>query len=209
MLTGPIPDTFTNLDYTVFKLSNNNYLTSEVPLFVLNSRAMLVIVATNINPKMVGGIELLQIIELVARDTGLPLAAPLLRGYAKVELLTIAELNSFVITAPSQNIEFICTGRVTRVDLEKGWCYVACSECTKSCSALTPHLHVCSCCWCSPVWYDDDGGDMPGDNPIPAKIESGGSSGEAALNGGTDTNGDVSNKVANPASQVVKKARMA
>ncbi|CAN7044171.1 unnamed protein product [Brassica rapa subsp. trilocularis] len=34
-------------------------------------------------------------------------------------------------------------------------------------------------------------------------------SGEAALNGGTDTNGDVSNKVANPASQVVKKARMA
>ncbi|CDY23831.1 BnaC04g02060D [Brassica napus] len=134
---------------------SNNYLTSEVPLFVLNSRAMLVIVATNINPKMVGGIELLQIIEqrnkcrrtciyrLVARDTGLPLAAPLLRGYAKVELLTIAELNSFVITAPSRNIEFICTGRVTRVDLEKGWCYVACSECTKSCSALTPHLHVC------------------------------------------------------------------
>uniref|UniRef100_A0A0D3BP58 Replication factor A C-terminal domain-containing protein n=1 Tax=Brassica oleracea var. oleracea TaxID=109376 RepID=A0A0D3BP58_BRAOL len=122
---------------------SNNYLTSEVPLFVLNSRAMLVIVATNINPKMVGGIELLQIIELVARDTGLPLAAPLLRGYAKVELLTIAELNSFVITAPSRNIEFICTGRVTGVDLEKGWCYVTCSECTKSCSALTPHLHVC------------------------------------------------------------------
>ncbi|WZZ28546.1 hypothetical protein YC2023_011947 [Brassica napus] len=29
-------------------------------------------------------------------------------------------------------------------------------------------------------------------------------SGEATLNGGTDTNGDVSNKVANPASQVVK-----
>uniref|UniRef100_M4CER9 Uncharacterized protein n=1 Tax=Brassica campestris TaxID=3711 RepID=M4CER9_BRACM len=29
-------------------------------------------------------------------------------------------------------------------------------------------------------------------------------SGEAALNGGTDTNGDVSNKVANPALQVVK-----
>ncbi|KAH0912560.1 hypothetical protein HID58_035881 [Brassica napus] len=42
---------------------SNNYLTSEVPLFVLNSRAMLVIVATNINQKMVGGIELLQIIE--------------------------------------------------------------------------------------------------------------------------------------------------
>uniref|UniRef100_A0A0D3E641 Replication factor A C-terminal domain-containing protein n=1 Tax=Brassica oleracea var. oleracea TaxID=109376 RepID=A0A0D3E641_BRAOL len=156
-------------------------------------------------------------------------------------------------TTPERNIEFICTGRVTRVDLEKGWCYVACSECTKSCSALTPHLHVCDAtmlmllvlsgiyriemdiaddtaegffvCFDDVMTklhnlkasqagqmlggYDDDGGDMPGDNPIPAKIESGESSGEAALNGGTDTNGDVSNKVANPASQVVKKARMA
>jgi len=53
---------------------------------------------------------------LVARDTGLPLAAPLLRGYAKVELLTIAELNSFVITAP-------VSGKVaTRVVLIFGWC---------------------------------------------------------------------------------------
>lgn len=54
MLSGPIPDTFMNLDYT-FTFLSNNYLTSEVPLFVLNSRAMLVIVATNINQKMVGG----------------------------------------------------------------------------------------------------------------------------------------------------------
>ncbi|CAN7135738.1 unnamed protein product [Brassica rapa subsp. narinosa] len=53
MLSGPIPDTFMNLDYT-FTFLSNNYLTSEVPLFVLNSRAMLVIVATNINQKMVG-----------------------------------------------------------------------------------------------------------------------------------------------------------
>ncbi|KAL0702441.1 hypothetical protein Bca4012_058563 [Brassica carinata] len=38
---------------------------------------------------------------LVARDTGLPSAAPLLREVAKVEPLTIAELNSFATTAVS------------------------------------------------------------------------------------------------------------
>ncbi|KAJ4886981.1 hypothetical protein Rs2_26729 [Raphanus sativus] len=80
-----------------------------------------VIVATNINPKTAGGrlflnamsgthiyldscrgILLLQsyfLFRLVARDTGLPSAAPLLRGYAKVEPVTIPELNDFIITA--------------------------------------------------------------------------------------------------------------
>ncbi|KAF3556735.1 hypothetical protein F2Q69_00016656 [Brassica cretica] len=62
-----------------------------------------VIVATNINPKMIGGILLIYSV-LVARDTGLTPAAPLLRAYAKVESMTIAELNNFVITAPSQVI---------------------------------------------------------------------------------------------------------
>ncbi|KAG2330642.1 hypothetical protein Bca52824_001822 [Brassica carinata] len=33
---------------------------------------------------------------LVARDTGLPTAAPLLRGYAKIEPMTIAELSDFI-----------------------------------------------------------------------------------------------------------------
>lgn len=41
---------------------------------------------------------------LVARDTGLPAAAPLLRFYAKVEPVTIAELNNFITTAQSQVI---------------------------------------------------------------------------------------------------------
>lgn len=40
----------------------------------------------------------------MARDTGLPSAAPLLRGYAKVEPVTIRELNDFIITAMSQVI---------------------------------------------------------------------------------------------------------
>ncbi|CAH8385637.1 unnamed protein product [Eruca vesicaria subsp. sativa] len=109
-----------------------------------------VIVATSINPKMVGGRLFLNatsgthiyfdkettarenfFYRLVVRDTGLPPAAPLLKGYAKMESLTIAEINSFIITAPSQAIHFICSGKVCRVDPEKGWCYVACSKCSK------------------------------------------------------------------------------
>ncbi|KAH0878993.1 hypothetical protein HID58_066387 [Brassica napus] len=67
-------------------------------------------------------------LNLGARDTGLTPAAPLLREIAKVEPVTVAELNSFVTTAVSEDIEFMCTGTVIRPDSEKGWCYVACSK---------------------------------------------------------------------------------
>ncbi|KAF3591750.1 hypothetical protein DY000_02020219 [Brassica cretica] len=110
-----------------------------------------VIVATSINPKMFGGRLFLNatsgthvyydkethageslFYRLVARETGLPSAAPLLKSFAKVEPVTIAELNSFITTdPPQQEINFLCTGRVSRVEANKGWCYVACSKCSK------------------------------------------------------------------------------
>ncbi|CAN6893508.1 unnamed protein product [Brassica oleracea] len=96
---------------------------------------------------------------LVEQDIGVTPAAPLLRGYAKVEVLSIAELNNFVITAPSQvcsqnyiviffidrclrlpeqsdfptmsDIDFICNERVTDIKMDKGWCYVSFSSCAK------------------------------------------------------------------------------
>ncbi|CAH8383481.1 unnamed protein product, partial [Eruca vesicaria subsp. sativa] len=59
-------------------------------------------------------------------------AAPLLKGYAKVENLIISMLNEFVITTPSQiDIDFMCFGKVSDINMDKGWCYVACSKCTK------------------------------------------------------------------------------
>ncbi|CAF2111279.1 unnamed protein product [Brassica napus] len=80
-----------------------------------------VVVATSINPKMIGGGLFLNatsgthvyfdketksgedyFYRLVARDNGVPSAAPLLKGYAKVETLTISELISFVASAQSQ-----------------------------------------------------------------------------------------------------------
>ncbi|KAG2256333.1 hypothetical protein Bca52824_075627 [Brassica carinata] len=56
---------------------------------------------------------------LVARDTGLTPAAPLLREIAKVEPVTVAELNCFVTTAVSEDIGFMCTGTVIRPDSAK------------------------------------------------------------------------------------------
>ncbi|XP_048604218.1 uncharacterized protein LOC125581962 [Brassica napus] len=102
-----------------------------------------VIVATNINPKMVGGRLFLNATSethiyfdretsagetCFYKDTGLLSVAPLLRAYAEVENVTMAELKFFIIMASSQEIDFLCPGRVSRVDTYKGWCYVACSK---------------------------------------------------------------------------------
>ncbi|KAG5408603.1 hypothetical protein IGI04_004922 [Brassica rapa subsp. trilocularis] len=50
---------------------------------------------------------------LLSDDTGNTSTTKLLRGYAKIEPMTIAELNDFIITAQPQEIEFLCTGKVT------------------------------------------------------------------------------------------------
>lgn len=111
------------------------------------------------------------ICRLVTRDTGLAPVAPLLKNYAKVEKMSVSELNDFVVTAPSQvgyqhyalpywmciNTGLIiltnhavhwiiCIGKVSGINLDKGWCYVSCSKCSRklqrSVSTLT--------CWCCP-----------------------------------------------------------
>ncbi|KAF8106519.1 hypothetical protein N665_0138s0009 [Sinapis alba] len=96
----------------------------------------MVIVATSLNPKIVGGRLFPNatsgthiyfdketnageafFYKLVTAVTGLRSYAPLLKKHAKVEHLTISELNDFVISAQSQ--------------MDKGWCYVPCTKCTK------------------------------------------------------------------------------
>ncbi|KAH0888455.1 hypothetical protein HID58_050884 [Brassica napus] len=122
-----------------------------------------VLVATSINPKIVGGHLFLnatsgtriyfdkETIAVVAQDTGLAPAAPLLKGYDKVESLSVADLNEFVNSASSQEIDFICTEKVTGIKLDKGWCYVSCSNCTKKLQRTVSLSHVwitdvCSIC---------------------------------------------------------------
>ncbi|KAL0672740.1 hypothetical protein Bca4012_000721 [Brassica carinata] len=113
-----------------------------------------VLVATSINPKIVGGHLFLnatsgtriyfdkETIAVVAQDTGLAPAAPLLKGYDKVESLSVADLNEFVNSASSQEIDFICTEKVTGIKLDKGWCYVSCSNCTKKLQRTVSLSHV-------------------------------------------------------------------
>ncbi|KAF3507455.1 hypothetical protein F2Q69_00010197, partial [Brassica cretica] len=125
---------------------------SELAGFAVIQR---VIVATSINPKMVGGTHIYfdkettageaYFYNLVARDTGVPSAAPLLKGYAKVETLTVAELNNFITSATSQEIDFICTGKVVRLDVDKGWCYVTCAKCSKKLQRTVSALECTRC----------------------------------------------------------------
>ncbi|XP_013633187.1 PREDICTED: uncharacterized protein LOC106338849 [Brassica oleracea var. oleracea] len=131
-----------------------SFFDSQAVAFHIQLEAMRVdpkvMVVTSINPKIVRGRLFLNatsgthvyfdkkteagaalFYRLVARDNGLPSAAPLLKSYAKVETMTIADLSSFIVSAASQEIDFLCTGRVVRIDTDKGWCYVACSKCSK------------------------------------------------------------------------------
>ncbi|KAF8082784.1 hypothetical protein N665_0808s0020 [Sinapis alba] len=92
-----------------------------------------VIVSTSLNPKIVGGRLFLNATSgtHIYFDKETNAGEALFYKHAKVEHMTIYELNEFVISAQSQDIDFICSGRVTGIKMDKGWCYVACSKCTK------------------------------------------------------------------------------
>lgn len=49
----------------------------------------------------------------------------------KIEPMTISDLNQFVITADPQVVEFLCTAKVTDIQVAEGWCYIGCSVCSK------------------------------------------------------------------------------
>ncbi|CAH8356247.1 unnamed protein product [Eruca vesicaria subsp. sativa] len=123
-----------------------------------------VIVATSVNPKMVGGRLFLNatsgthiyfdketsageqlFYKLVEHETGLKPVATLFKSYSKVEKISISELNDFVLTAASQEADFICAGEVTGIKFDKGWCYVSCSKCFKKLQRSDSSL-ACSPC---------------------------------------------------------------
>ncbi|KAG5385455.1 hypothetical protein IGI04_036925 [Brassica rapa subsp. trilocularis] len=72
--------------------------------------------------------------ELVEEDTGVTPATPLLRGYAKVEALSIAELCHHSLSARCVSLleqSDFQPMRVTEIKIDKWWCYVSCSNCGK------------------------------------------------------------------------------
>ncbi|XP_048601816.1 uncharacterized protein LOC125580762 isoform X1 [Brassica napus] len=109
-----------------------------------------VIVATGLNPKIVGGLLFLNATsathlyfdsETAARKKlfgTLPGHGAVPGGSTskvvhaqKIEPMTISELNQFIITADSQIIEFLCTAKVTGIQQDEGWSYIGCSGCSK------------------------------------------------------------------------------
>ncbi|KAJ4872319.1 Uncharacterized protein Rs2_46011 [Raphanus sativus] len=63
----------------------------------------------------------------------------------KIEPLTIAELNKFVLTGDPQIIEFLCTAKVTEVKQDEGWCYIGCSVCSKKLNREESSFTCVSC----------------------------------------------------------------
>ncbi|CDY13517.1 BnaA03g52350D [Brassica napus] len=101
-----------------------------------------VIVATSINPKMVGGRLFLNATSgmhvYYDKETNAG-------EFSFTDWWLDTRLNNFITTAQSQEIDFLCTGRVSRVEVDKGWCYVACSKCSKKLQR-TVTLFECARC---------------------------------------------------------------
>ncbi|CAN7045582.1 unnamed protein product [Brassica oleracea var. botrytis] len=84
-----------------------------------------VLVATSINPKIVG-------VRLFLNATsGTHIYFDKETTAGETSTGCIADLIEFVNSASSQEIDFICTEKVTGIKLDKGWCYVSCSNSTK------------------------------------------------------------------------------
>uniref|UniRef100_M4CLJ7 Uncharacterized protein n=1 Tax=Brassica campestris TaxID=3711 RepID=M4CLJ7_BRACM len=165
---------------------------------------------------------------LVARDTDLPLAATLLKAYAKVEPLTIAELNYLLSLLHPRTLTSYVPGELLALTWTKGGVMlhapnavklqhtvsaIAFVQCDNAHAVGTfryrvetaiadgtaegtffrfdgvvTKLHSLRASEAGQmlIGSDDDGDDMPDGNPIPVKVETGGSSGEAAFNADTD-----------------------
>ncbi|CAN6929387.1 unnamed protein product [Brassica oleracea] len=165
---------------------------------------------------------------LVARDTDLPLAATLLKAYAKVEPLTIAELNYLLSLLHPRTLTSYVPGELLALTWTKGGvmlhapnavklqhtvssiAFVRCdnahavgtfryrvettiadgtAEGAFFCfDGVVTKLHSLRASEAGQmlIGSDDDGDDMPDGNLIPVKVETGGSSGEAAFNADTD-----------------------
>ncbi|CAH8359021.1 unnamed protein product [Eruca vesicaria subsp. sativa] len=153
-----------------------------------------VIVATNTNPRMVGGIEIFRLLS-ITKDSGLSSTAPLLREIPKVKPLTIAEVNNFATIALSQ----IWKERPTLYNFTSSR---QSFTITRILSELERLLLL--------GFIDNGGGSidvgvMTADNPIPPKPESGGNSGERGLISNSAHIGSVLIKSTDTTLKVVKR----
>ncbi|CAH8320550.1 unnamed protein product [Eruca vesicaria subsp. sativa] len=109
-----------------------------------------VVIATSINPKIVGGRMFLNATSgthlyfdcdtaaskevfdtLTGEGTDGDSGSSKVVHAQKIEPVTVSELNKFIISAEPQTIEFLCTAKVTGIQTEEGWCYIGCATCSK------------------------------------------------------------------------------
>lgn len=114
-----------------------------------------VILFTSINPKVVGGKLYLNVTsgthfyfycetaagkehyeKLVGDGANSSSSKSKVVSAQKIEPLTVAELNQYVLAADPQDIEFLCKAEVTSLQSDKGWCYIGCSKCTKKLQSI-------------------------------------------------------------------------
>nr|VDD05465.1 unnamed protein product [Brassica oleracea] len=93
-------------------------------------------------------------------------------------------------------VEFVCPMKVTGFNMDKGWCYVSCSRCTKKLQRTDGK--------------DDHGDDMPGNISVLTKVDTDGDDREEAPTIGiTSTGVHTNTPPATAISKVAKKARVA
>ncbi|KAF3496311.1 hypothetical protein DY000_02053363 [Brassica cretica] len=107
-----------------------------------------VMVATNINPKFVGGRLYLNATsgthfyfdnevtasrtlfeQLSTRPENDTTNGKQYRGVKKLEPVSLGELNNCVLNSPPQSIEFLCKARIVSLETTNGWCYISCANC--------------------------------------------------------------------------------
>ncbi|KAF3553891.1 hypothetical protein F2Q69_00013014 [Brassica cretica] len=167
-----------------------------------------------------------QISWLVPNDTGNTSAASLLRGYAKVEPLTVAEINEFIITGPSLvEINFTFMGKVTGITMNNGGVTSLASGLSVGFDREMTKLHHIKAYEAGHLLVDgvnpeetllpfyrrhgwqDDGDDMLGMNLVSAMVDVGGSTLQGTPTTGVGPSGlDTKKPPVRASSKMAKKA---
>lgn len=66
---------------------------------------------------------------LYGSDDGSSSTASKYGSVKKIERVTLAELNNYVLNSPPQTAKFLCTAEVGDIDTTNGWCYFSYSKC--------------------------------------------------------------------------------
>ncbi|KAF2558668.1 hypothetical protein F2Q68_00016249 [Brassica cretica] len=87
----------------------------------------------------------LQFVLLYGSDDGSSSTASKYGSVKKIERVTLAELNNYVLNSPTQTAKFLCTAEVGDIDTTNGWCYFSYSKCYQK---LQRGFTSFTCAWC-------------------------------------------------------------